>query len=270
VWAASASRNPVVKESSMATTPVASDFPAPEPQPEAKISPFGRIVGILFSPKPTYEDIARKPNWLLPVILTTVLSLIAVAVLNQKVNWPAYIRDQMDKNPRAAQLSAEQKQQQVEFWTKLTVYITWASGALGPIIAAVIIGGILMGSYNLLAGAGVGFSHAMAIVAHAGLVGIVQVPIFVLVVLLKDPTTIEPNNILATNLAAFLPEGAPKVLEALGKNIDIFVLWSTLLMAIGFAAANPKKLKGGKSYAIAFGMLAFWTVLRMGLAFIFS
>lgn len=254
----------------MATTPVTPTMPAPEAEPQAKISPFGRIVGVLFSPKTTFEDIARKPNWLLPLIVTTVLSLIAVAVLNQRMNWPEYIRDQIDKNPRAAQLSADQKEKQVEVSTKVTTYAIWIGGALGPAIAALLVGAILMGAYNLLAGAGVRFAQAFAILAHAGLTGLVQVPLFVLVVLLKQPGTLDPNNAVATNLAAFLPEGAPKFLDAAGKNIDIFVLWSTFLIAIGFAATNPKKLKGAKSFTIAFGLLVVWTLVRMGWAFIFS
>jgi len=254
----------------MATTPVASDMPAPETQPQAKISPIGRIVGVLFSPKSTFEDIARKPSWLLPLVVTTILSLVAVAVLNQRMNWPEYIRDQIDKSPRAAQLTPEQKDKQIEISTKITSYILWTAGALGPAIAALLIGGILLGAYNLLAGAGVRFAQAFAILVHSGLIGLVQVPLFVLVVLLKQPGTLDPNNVVATNVAAFLPEGAPKYLEAAGKNLDIFVLWSTFLIATGFAAASPKKLKGAKSYSIAYGLLALWIVMRMAWAFIFS
>jgi lipopolysaccharide export LptBFGC system permease protein LptF len=62
----------------------------------------------------------------------------------------------------------------------------------------------------------------------------------------------------------------PKWLEALCKNIDIFVLWVLTLIAIGFAATNPRKLKGGKSFAIAFGVFAAYVVLRVGIAFAFS
>ena len=49
----------------MATEPM--PIPAPVVEPAAKISPFGRIIGVLFSPKSTFEDIARKPSWILPV-----------------------------------------------------------------------------------------------------------------------------------------------------------------------------------------------------------
>ncbi len=62
----------------------------------------------------------------------------------------------------------------------------------------------------------------------------------------------------------------PKWLDALCKNLDVFVIWYLLLIATGFAATNPKKLKGGKSFTIAFSMMAVYVVLRVGIAFISS
>jgi len=46
---------------------------APLAEPQASISPFGRLVGVIFSPKATFADIVRKPSWLLPAILLAVL-----------------------------------------------------------------------------------------------------------------------------------------------------------------------------------------------------
>src|SRR5271157_813534 len=159
----------------MATTPV----PGAEPRPA--ISPFGRIVGVLFSPKATFEDIARKPSWLLPVLIATVLGIVSTVVLNQRINWRDYIVQQMEKSPRAAQLSAEQKQQQAEISAKVTVYIVYAVGALGSMLFALIVGGVMMLAYNVLAGAGATFSQSFGIAAHTLLVGIVSTPIFLLV-----------------------------------------------------------------------------------------
>jgi hypothetical protein len=75
----------------MATIPA----PAPVPEPQASISPFGRIVGVLFSPKKTFEDIARKPSWLLPVVLSTLLGILSTVVLNQRMDWREYISQQI-------------------------------------------------------------------------------------------------------------------------------------------------------------------------------
>ena len=58
----------------------------PNPCP-AQISPFGRIIGMFFSPKPTFEDIVRKPNWILPTILILVMGFASVIALNLHFDW---------------------------------------------------------------------------------------------------------------------------------------------------------------------------------------
>src|SRR4029077_5010972 len=101
----------------MAIPPVAT--PAPDAQPS--LSPVARIFGVLFSPGKTFEDIVRKPSWIAPILVSTLLSIIAVVVLNQRMNWREYIVQQIEKSPRAAQLSSDQKQQQAEMGAKFTV-----------------------------------------------------------------------------------------------------------------------------------------------------
>ena len=252
----------------MATTPVTESIPAPEPQPN--ISPFGRIIGVLFSPKTTFEDITRKPSWLLPVILLAILGCLVAIALNQKMNWREYIAQQIDKSPSAAQLSPEQKEQRISAGAKISPYTTYLFGIPAPIIVVLIVAGIMLGAYNLLAGAGVTYRTALAIVAHAYVPVLLGNILFLVVLFLKPPGTLDLDNPVATNLATFLPEGTPKWLDAAAKNVDIFIIWITLLIAVGFAAASPRKLKGGKAYTIAFTMLIVWIVCRMGLAFVFS
>jgi hypothetical protein len=103
----------------MATTPT----PAPEAQ--ATLSPFARVVGVFFSPGKTFEDIARKPSWLLPVVLSTILGLLVSVAINQRINWREFMNQQIEKSPRAAQLSAEQKQQQIEAGAKFAPISTY-------------------------------------------------------------------------------------------------------------------------------------------------
>jgi len=67
-----------------------------------------------------------------------------------------------------------------------------------------------------------------------------------------------------------LPEDSAKWLVALCKSFDIFSIWMLILIAIGFAAVNPRKLKGAKPYTIAFTVWAVFVVIRTGWAFIFS
>src|SRR5215471_10607794 len=95
-------------------------MPDPAPAPQQSISGLGRVIGVFFSPKATFEDIVRKPSWLLPLALTTILSICVSIAINQRIDWREFMSQQIEKNPRAAQLSAEQKQQQIDGGAKIS------------------------------------------------------------------------------------------------------------------------------------------------------
>ncbi len=243
---------------------------SPQVQLQPAISPFGRIIGMFFSPKATYEDIVRKPSWLLPVILMMVFGLITAVAINQRINWRQFMAQQIERNPRSAQLTPEQKEQQIEVGAKYAPYSPYVFGVPAPIILVLIVASVMLGAYNLLGGANVNFKTSLAIVSHAYVPNFLLTLLFLVVLFVKPPGDMDLNNPVATNVASFLPDSIPKWLEALCKNIDVFSLWILILISIGFAAANPKKLKGGKSLTIAASMLALYVVLRVGIAFIFS
>src|ERR1700694_441833 len=248
----------------MATT----SLPVPEAQPA--ITPVGRITGCFFSPKATFEDIVRKPSWVLPFVLLTLFSIGVTFAINQRINWRQFMTQQIEKSPRSANMSAEQKEQQIEGGAKFTPIFTWAVGVCGPIIFMLVVALVMWGAYNLLGGANTDFSTAFAITSHAALTGLVSSLLFILILYLKPYGTVDLDNPVATNLGAVLPEDSAQWLLALLKSIDLFTFWTLILLAIGFATTNPKKLKGSKAFTIAFSVWAVYVVCRVGWAWIFS
>jgi len=251
----------------MATTTAVSPA-APEPQPQ--ISAIGRVLGVLFSPGKTFEDIVRKPGWIVPLLISTILSIGVSYTLAQRVNWREFISQQMEKRPQAAQLSPEQKERQLDAAVKFTTPFVYAAGVIFPVILALLYALVFWGAYSLMGGISTNFSTAFAIATHAFMTGLINAPLMILVLFLKDPSSIDPNNPLASNIAAVFPDDSPQWLVALGKSFDVFTFWTLILLAIGFAAVNPKKLKGAKPYTIAFSVWAVYVVLRVGWNFIFS
>jgi hypothetical protein len=241
---------------------------SPESQPS--LGAMARIFGVFFSPKNTFEDIVRKPSWLPPILLITILSLVVSFALNQRIDWREVASQRIEKSSRASQLSPEQKEQQLSMSAKISPAFAYAFGLLGPVLGAVIIGAVIMGAYNLLGGAGVNFGTSMAITSYAFVPSLLSSLLFVLVLYLKPPGTVDLENPVATNIAAVLPDGTAAWLLALCKSFDVFTFWILILIAIGFAAASPKKLKGSKAFTIAFSVWAVWVVCRVGFAFIFS
>jgi hypothetical protein len=194
---------------------------------------------------------------------------VSVAI-NQRINWREFMTQQIEKNPRTANMSAEQKEQQIEGGAKFTPPFTYAIGLLGPVIGILGVGLTMWGAYNLLGGANTDFGTSFAITAHAFVTGLLSSILFILVLYLKPPGTVDLENPVATNLAAFLPDDSAKWLVALLKSIDIFTFWTLILLAIGFAATNPKKLRGSKAFTIAFSVWAIYVACRVGGAWIFS
>ena len=152
-------RNLVVKESSMATIPV----PAPEAQ--ASISSFGRIFGVLFSPKSTFEDIARKPSWVAPIVLLTLISLCMNAFLATKADWRSFSEEQLMNSPRGQQIPADQKDLAIERGAKGNQYFCYIRGVIGTPCLALFLALIYWGVYAVIGGARLTFGKSLAVIA---------------------------------------------------------------------------------------------------------
>jgi hypothetical protein len=54
---------------------------------------------------------------------------------------------------------------------------------------------------------------------------------------LKELATVDLQNPVASNPGAVLPDDTSKWLVALLSSVDIFAIWTMILLAIGFSAA---------------------------------
>jgi Yip1 domain len=244
----------------MATSSVS----APEAQP--RINPFGRIVGVFTGPKQTFASIAERPSWVAPMLLMVVLGTAVGALLNTKMNWAEYIRHKAEENVRFSQMSEEQKDQalagQVKFWANFS----YAVGIVAVPLSTLIFSLIYFAAFNLFRGAGVRYSQAFAITTHAFLPTAISSILALIILPLKSYGDVDPENVVATSLRAYLPESAPKPLLALGSSLELFFIWCLVLVAIGFSAANPRKVKLGASFGLVFGLWAVWVLAKVAWA----
>lgn len=251
----------------MVTTAIS---PAPgEQEPEAKISPIGRVFGVLFSPTETYKDIVQKPNWIVPLLILTAFSMVLCYFLVQKVDWAAFQRKQIESSSFTSNLTQEQKDQAVERNVKFTVPITYAAGLIGPVVSILIITLVYWGSFNVFKGAGLKFGTAFAIVNYAYMPAVIGAVLTIIVVMLKRAGEVDPTRIAVTSLGNFLPGDAAKWLVALGSSIDLLWFWTLALLGIGFAAANPRKITTSSAFSIVIGMWIVFVLIKVGIAAMF-
>jgi hypothetical protein len=246
----------------------------PSPNPAPSVSSVGRIFGVIFSPKPTFESIAQRPTWILPLVLISILSIATIFIFGQRVGWRSYMERQIQTNSRAQkqmeQMTPEQRENMLDKQTKFAPIVGYVFGVLGIFIVAVIVAAVLMVAFNLMSGGGIGFVTSLGIVAHSWVPGIIGGLLGILVLFLKDPSTIDIQHLVATNAGAFLSDDAPKWQEALLSSFDLFTFWSMILMGIGYSAANPKKISFGKALGTIVGVWLLYVVVKVGFAAAFS
>jgi hypothetical protein len=251
----------------MSTVP---ETPAAEPKP---IGAAGRIIGVIISPGETFADIARRPSWLVPLLVYIVLWVSITTLFGQKVGWERFIEQQIRRNPRAAEqferMPAEQREQVIRRQAVVSKYIGYGMGTAGQFVLLLIIAGLLLGAVNLLGGAKVNYKTALGVTAHGFYVpwGISSL-MAIAFLLFDDPAAFDLTNPVPLNLGALWAE--PAWLHSLGMSLDLFSFWTLFLLAVGFHAAAPKRL----SIAGALGMVmlpwAGYVLVKVALAGIFS
>ena len=250
----------------MTSTPVA---PAPEATP---LSEPARIINTFVAPSKTFTDLRRSAAWWGPFLLMAIFSVGFVYVAGQKVGFRKAMENQMQAQPktqaRLEQLTPEQREQQMEQGAKVTEYIAYGFPALQFVIL-VIIAALLFGTFKFAAGATVSFKASLAIVMYAGLPGLLKVALAIVSLLAGasvDSFTFQ--NPVATNPGYFMNPADSPFLYSIASSVDIFLIWTLILTAIGFTCVS--KVKRGTAMAIVFGWWVVLTLAGAGMGALFS
>jgi len=203
-------------------------------------------------------------------VIVVLISVIAVGIFGYRGGWRPYLEKQLANNSRFQQLSAEQQERSMELQLKLVPRFVYIEVAVVVVIFLVVIAAILLGVFNGLMGAKLSFKTSMGIVTHASMTGLVSGALAILIVSLKDPASIDIQNIVASNVGAFLSSDSPKWLVSLCGSIDIFSFWQMILLALGFSAADPKQLSFGKAFGWIFGLWLVFVLAKVGLVAAFT
>jgi hypothetical protein len=246
----------------------------PTPEASESVSSIGRIFGVFLSPKATFESIVRRPTWIVPFILICLGGVSVTWLFGQRVGWRGFMEKQIAASASAQRqfeaMTPEQREQAIEQRAKYAPAFGYALTTVGTLIVFLIIAGVFMAIFNM-AGGQMRFVTSLGIVAYAWLPWLIHGLLGILTLFLKDPSTVDLQNLVASNPGALMSDDASKVLISALGAIDLFSFWTMILMGIGYSATNPKKISLGKAFGYVFAMwLLFVLVFKVGIPAIFS
>jgi hypothetical protein len=242
---------------------------APEPAP---LSEGARIINTFIAPSKTFTDLRRSAAWWAPFLLMVIVSTFLVYSVGQKIGFRKVTENQLQMAPKqAAQLDnlpADQREQQLEKRTIGTKYISYIFPVI-TLIIWIIIATALFATFKFAANAGVTFKVSLAIVIFAALPLMVKSLLAAASVLAgMSPDSFSFQNPLATNPGYFMNPGDGVFLYSIASALDIFMIWTLVLTAIGFTCVS--KVKSGAAYAIVFGWWTLFTLLGASIGAAFS
>jgi Yip1-like protein len=246
----------------------------PSPAAAGSDNSFARVFGVIFSPKPTFESIARRPTWLVPLILIIAVSVLVIAVFGQRVGWRNFMIRQNQQSSRAQkqmeQMTPDQREHMLDQQTKIAPIFGYVGVILGTIIGALLVAAVLMVALNLTSGSKIPFVASLGIVSYAWVPAIIAGLLGILIMFIKDPATVDIEHLVASNAGAFVSDDSPKWLVTLLTSFDIFVFWTMILMALGYGATDPKKISFGKALSTIVIVWAIYIAVKVGFTAAFS
>ena len=246
-------------------------FPVPE-APPPPLSQGQRIINTFIAPSKTFADLRRDASWWLAFVLMSLVSLLFVYVVDQKIGFRKVAENQLQMSPKGAarmeQLPPEDRNRQMQ--QQATVFRYFSYGYPGVILIwNLLIAAILFATFKFAAGADVKFKVALAIVMYASLPLIIKSLLAMLSVgagASADSFTFQ--NPIASNPGYFINPADSRWLYSLGTALDIFMIWTLALTAIGFSSVS--KVKRSSALLIVFGWYVFFVLASTGLGAAFS
>ena len=196
-----------------------------------------RILGVLFSPRATYADVAARPR-ALGVLAFVVLAGMAGVFLfmSSEVGQNAFIDQQVQQREAFGRPLTDEQYDRLEGMVQYAPYIGAAFQLVSLPVLAAIVAGIAFAVFNAVLGGDATFKQVFAVVTHSGVV-LTVAQLFGLPLAYARETMSG-----ATNLGIFVPflQEDTFAIRFLGA-IDLFILWWTVSLAIGLGVLYRKR-----------------------------
>ncbi len=234
----------------------------------AGLSQGERVIDAFVAPSKTFTDILRSQSWWLPFLIVLVVGYGFVFTVEKKVGWDQVLENSLKTNTSQAEsISNAPADQQATIRSRMVIgykvvsYIFPAFVLLYWVVAA----GVMLATLNFGFGGVAKYGQLFAVFVYAGLPGIIKSMLSIIVLFAGlGAESFNLQNPVGTNLGYYLSPESPKWLISLGTSIDIFTIWTVILLVIGCSIVA--KVKRGSAAVAVVGWWLLITIISAGVA----
>ncbi len=212
-----------------------------------------RVVGIIFSPKKTFQAVVATPRWFGMLVTYLVITCaVAGGLMFTAVGQQAFL-DMMEKQAGARGAQSMEVMQKIAPYMG---YITIGQTLIITPIFLLIVAGILFAVFTVGMGGNATFKQLFSVLVHSEAVSLVAA-------FLKVPLAYSKGALTAsTSLSLFFPmlDDTRFLARFLGM-MDLFMLWWVAVLAIGFGVLYKRR-----TGPIAIAFFVVYALIAVGIA----
>jgi hypothetical protein len=218
---------------------------------------LSRILGIVFAPGETFEDVVRAPRWLGVLAFVTIVGVLTIGgFLTTEVGQQAWLDQQEDQAVSWGREMTDEQFAGLEKFAPYVGYFTMGAMLVFIPVVTLIFAGILFAVFNGALGGRARFKELFAVCAHAGVISALNW-IFVMPLNYLRESLSSPTNLSV--LAPMLEQGS--FLASLLGTVDLFIVWWVVVLGIGLAVLYRRSAK-----PVIVSLLAVYAVIALCIA----
>jgi len=181
-------------------------------QNERTFSSWWQMVGIFYTPRTTFQEINKHPNWLLPFMGVLLLNAVFVYLFFSPGNVPVSVR-----------------------------IIQYSGFAVGAIISVLVTSVVFLFAL-FIQNAGVTFKKVFSVVTHTYfLYTLISVALGTLILKLSSPSSgIDPFNPILSNPGILVNQQLHPALYRFLSSLDLLSFYFLVVTALGFSIVSRK------------------------------
>lgn len=223
---------------------------------------FARVIGVITSPRATFEAVVRQPRTMAVLALVAFLTAVPQSALNMtEKGRQASVDYSVQQMEKLGMTVTDEVYNSIVERQKYAVYTSFAGTFIGFPLMLLLISAILYAVLNAIMGGTAEFKQVMAVSAHSMVISALGAIFAGIMNFFRGSITTS-----VANLGVLLPMLPERSFAAnLAGAVDLFTIWWILVLSIGLGVLYKRKTS-----SIAIGLFAVFAVISIGVAYYFS